>query len=181
MKLWTRLTQLLEACCTRVGLLYSLSCIYYRNIIEKEITLASITADDHILCIGGGMCPFSAIMLHEMTGAQVSVIDKDSACIPAAKNMIDRFGYGDKVNVMCCEGAQMEFENYSVVHFALQVSPVMTVFKQAEKNVAPGTRLLVRRPKKSKMLCYCPYITHSARNIGRTLLYVKQDAMEAGA
>jgi 2-polyprenyl-3-methyl-5-hydroxy-6-metoxy-1,4-benzoquinol methylase len=169
--------------------IYQLASGYYREVIEKEAVLASVTAKDHVLCIGGGSCPFSAILFHHVTGAKVTAIDNDKDCIPKARQVIGRLGISDYVRVFCQDGGceKMDFSAYSVVHLALQVTPMDSVFSQVEKQVAPNTRVLIRRPTKtlrgiynelpSPLLTSCPYVAHKSRNIGSTLLYIKQGDM----
>ncbi|MCL2619522.1 MAG: hypothetical protein FWD97_01135 [Defluviitaleaceae bacterium] len=181
----TNLTYKIEEQATKAGFVYKLSSNYYKNIIEKEAVLANITADDHILCIGGGICPFSAILFHQTTGARVTVIDNNESCIPQAKCLIRRVGVESHVKVLHqCGCSNICFNDFTVVHLALQVTPIERVFENLQKQVKVGTRLLVRRPKKHLGGLYCqmcdnaltcrPYVTHKSRNVGNTALYIKQ-------
>jgi len=185
----TGITQKIECRAAKSRAVYWLASQYYRDVVQKEIELAGITKNDHILCIGGGICPFSAILFHQATGARVTVIDNNTACVPQAQRVIERLGLGGHVRVFCQDGgsAELSLSEYSVVHFALQVSPMERVFSRVEKQAAHGTRLLVRRPKSRLCGLYgclpgfalacCPHITHKARNIGSTLLYVKGERL----
>ncbi|MDR2167246.1 MAG: class I SAM-dependent methyltransferase [Clostridiales bacterium] len=187
LNLITNLTHKIEDRAVRAGFAFRVASGYYRDVIEREATLASITKDDHILCIGGGICPFSAILFHQRTGARVTVIDNNAACIPKAREVIARLGLADFLTVIHQDGdcPDLQFDNFSVIHLALQVSPMERVFARAVAATAPGTRLLIRRPKKYLANIYCPsftgalddkpYTTHKSRNIGCTLLYIKQD------
>jgi len=182
----TDFTYKIEHCAVKARLVYKVACSYYRDVIEKESILASITEKDHILCIGGGICPFSAILFHQITGAKVTVIDNNEICIPKAKQVIEHLGLNHKVNALYQNGGSTDilFANYSVVHIAMQVSPMEQVLSAVERQMMPGTKLLVRRPKKQlgniynqltdRLLSRCPYTTHQFRNIGSTLLYIKQ-------
>ena len=182
----TAFTQEIENCAIKAGFMYRFASRYYKNIIESEAILANVTEKDHILCVGGGVCPFSAILFHQLTGAKVTVIDNNMDCIPKAKQIISRLGLEEQIFVYCQDGrcAEIPFSEYTVVHLALQVSPMESVFAQIESRLAPGTRLMIRRPKKqlcnaycrlfSNLLSCCAYTTHHARNVGSTLLYIKQ-------
>ena len=184
----THFTRKLEAQAANAGLVYRFASRYYREIIEKEAVLAGITAKDHVLCVGGGVCPFSAILFHQLTGAKVTVVDNNAACIPKAQQLIRRLGLGNHVHVHYGDGANLHYSEYTVVHLALQVSPLESVISQVEKRLAPGARLMVRRPKKQlcglycdcgaseNLLQHCPYTTHKARNVGSTLLYINYAA-----
>jgi len=190
----TRLTQGVECLASRSRLVYWFASQYYRDVIKNEIGLANITGNDNIFCIGGGACPFSAILFHQATGAKVTIIDNNHVCTSMARQVIDRLGLGGYVRVLCQDGgsAELSLSEYSVVHFALQVSPMDHVFSRVEKQVARGTKLLVRRPKSrvsnlygrlsNLLLACCPHITHGkARNIGSTLLYVKGERLQGAA
>jgi len=182
----TDLTYKIEALAAELGAVYRVAARYYQDVVEKESVLASITKDDHILCIGGGVCPFSAILFHQATGAKVTSIDSNAECIPVAQQVIDGLGIGNDVRMLCQDGgAVADLTQYSVVHLALQVTPMDEVFAQVEKQVKAGTRILIRRPKKSidgayselpsPLLAGCPYVEYKqAGNIGSTLLYIKQ-------
>jgi len=182
----TDLTYKIESLAAELGAVYKVASKYYQDVIEKESVLASITQDDHILCIGGGVCPFSAILFHQATGAKVTAIDSNPECVPVARQVIDELGIGGYVRVLCQEGSEVaDLTQYSVVHLALQVTPMDQVFAQVEKQVRAGTRILIRRPKKSidsvysdlpsPLLVGCPYVEYrQAGNIGSTLMYIKQ-------
>jgi len=178
-------TQKIESIAVKVKPVYWMVSKYYRDIVQKEIDLANITDKDHILCVGGGICPSSAILLHQSTGAKITVIDNNELCVSKAQEAIGRMGLGLHIRVMCQDGGcdKLPLGDYSVVHIALQVSSY--VFSQIEKRAAHGTKLLVRRPKKGLYKLYshmashfCEHCRHTvhkrARNVGTTLLYVKQ-------
>jgi len=175
------LTYKIEDCAVRSRLFYRIAGRYYKSVIEKETALANITSRDHILCIGGGICPFSAILFRQATGARVTVIDNNYACIPKARQVIRRLELQSDVTVLHQEGgcANLDYAAYSVIHLALQVSPMEQVFSKLKQQIHPGTRLLLRRPKKhlggmSRAIpADSPFISHKSRNIGSTLLYTK--------
>jgi len=182
------LTQKIENWASKTEFLFKIAKDYYQEVVQNEVILANITSDDNILCIGGGICPFTAILFHQVTGAKVRVIDNNSCCVNKARQIIDRMGFSESVKTVCQDGssAGLSFAEYTVVHFALQVSPMECVFSNVESRVAPSTKLLVRRPKKqlknlyshlpNPLLHSCPLTTHKkARNIGSTLLYIKQE------
>ncbi|MCL2170522.1 MAG: hypothetical protein FWB71_00095 [Defluviitaleaceae bacterium] len=160
----TKLTHKIETLAVRNPLIYRIAARYYTKIIQKEISLAGITENDRILCIGGGICPFSAIMLHQATGARVTVIDNQSACIPHARKVIKRLGISESVHVMCQDGccANLSLENFNIIHFAVQITPMESVFANAERLALAGTKFLVRQPKNSVN-----------KLVGNTMLYVK--------
>ncbi|MCL2864450.1 MAG: hypothetical protein FWE25_02795 [Lachnospiraceae bacterium] len=184
----TTVTRKIETLATTQEVIYKLAQSYYFDVIQKEVILANLNKDDHILCIGGGICPFTAILFHTITDAKVTVIDNDILCIPKAQNIIARFGLTKHIQVLHQDGRSKDFsfQPFTVVHFALQVSPMESVFSWVEQQVNTHTKLLLRRPKKqlkelyqplqNTLLQNCPFTLHQgSRNIARTLLYIKSE------
>lgn len=181
----TSFTQKFEDRALGSPVVYNLLEKYYKSTVENEQILGSITQADHMLCIGGGICPLSAILFSQNTGAKVTVIDNNLDCVTKAKQAVAHLGLSDQIRVLHQDGAEshMDFAQFSVVHLALQVSPLDKVFTFIDSKIAPGTRVLVRRPKQrlkglycqlsQGLLACCPYTTHSLCNTGTTLLYVK--------
>lgn len=184
----TQFTQKIEYWAANSKVVYALASCYYRDIIRREAELANINFKDHVLCIGGGPCPFSAILLHQATGAMVTVIDNRKECVQAAKELVTRMKLDKVVNVIHQDGLETELKNYSVILLALQVHPLESVLVNLQKKAPPGTKFLVRRPKQGLEKLYsslsldwlkeCMAVTHKgARNIGNTLLYIKQECV----
>lgn len=184
LKWLTNFTYKIEQRASEDDAVYQIACKYYEEVVHKEAVLASITETDHMLCIGGGICPFSAILFHQNTGAKVTVIDNNEECVPKARQVIEKLGISEYVEVSHADGAcdSVDLSAYSVVHLALQVEPMEHVFSHIEAQVKPGTKLLVRRPKKGlgaiydKLEASSAYVSHKACNIGATFLYIKEDA-----
>ncbi|MCL2837678.1 MAG: hypothetical protein FWE04_01230 [Oscillospiraceae bacterium] len=155
------ITRKIESCAAKSKLAFWFAKLYYHAVIRKEIQLAKIRAGDNMLCIGGGVCPFSAIMFHQTTGARVTVVDNCETCARLARSVVEQLGLSEKIRVQCRDGADMDVSEYSVVHLAKQISPAETVLSEVKNRASAMTRLLIREPKK---------------RIGNTLLYVKGGA-----
>jgi len=179
----TVVTQKIEWLATEMKPVYKLAEKYYVRLVKSEAVLANIRRDDHVLCIGGGICPFSAILFHQMTGAKVTVIDNCEKCVHKAKKTIARLGLGDHIHVWLQDGCSRHilYADYSVVHLALQVYPMEQVFSSVVRGITPGTRLLVRQPRNRAWegertftgLKYKDCVKHTSRNVGSSSLYVK--------
>lgn len=181
-----RLTHFLENFINKTKTAYWFATQYYKNIVKREIALADITSSDNILFIGGGICPMSAILLHQATNAKITVIDNDSECIPKAQEIIKQLGMSNSIQVLHQDGKTptLPLHDFTVVQFAMQVTPMWDVFSQVEKQVTPGTKLLIRKPKKTFCNLYsrllhiscdnCHSVNHNrTSNVGSTILYVK--------
>ncbi|MCL1882884.1 MAG: hypothetical protein FWF81_03925 [Defluviitaleaceae bacterium] len=170
----TSVTQKIESLAVKLGFLYHFAEKYYIDMVKKESMLAGIGVNDHILCIGGGCCPFSAILFHRTTNAKVTVIDNNPKCVYMAQELVFRLGLDEKINVLLHNGCPSDIKKYSVIHLALQVDPIEQVISDVEYRMTPGTKLLIRRPKKHLCCMYSKFITHKFRNVGRTFMYTAQ-------
>jgi len=182
----TSVTQRIEYIAAKNSVIYKMAELYYKDVVQKEVELASILQDDRVLCIGGGACPLSAILLHRLTGAKITVIDNDRACVLASRRAINRLGYADSIEILHGDGDAIDPCKFSVVHFAMQVCPLEQVFRAVENRLSSGARILVRRPRHrikglyssmdSEPLRSCARITHKhLRNLGETILYQKEE------
>ena len=182
----TNFTQKIEFLATKLNLIYKIASSYYFEVIRYEVALGGINKNDHILCIGGGFCPFSAILFHQMTGAKVTVIDYNSECIHKSQKFIEKKGLSEDIKFFCKNGCcpEIDYDEYTVIHFAMQVSPLEFVLNEVKKRILPGTKMLIRRPKDILNSLYSPLpiekfgfsycIDHKqAVNIGSTYLYIK--------
>ena len=180
----TALTQSIEYLAGRSRLVYALMGLYYKSIIRQEAHLAGISSKDKILCIGGGPCPYTAILLHKLTGAPVTVIDNNRFCVQKSLGLIKRLNLQDEIKVLCSEGENIDCHGFSVIHLAMQISPKEKVLKRLLGDAQEGAKILVRMPKPVVKGLYCniscnPFSKgcvahHLFANIDSTALFVKE-------
>ena len=142
-------TQMIERIACNSRWLYCLTKKYYEKTVKREVELAEITADDHVLVVGGGPCPHSGILIHELTGARVTIIDNQQNCVDCSIQLIKKLGLQEHIDIKLEDGINTKTWKYSVVHLALQISPKGEVLKSLDRNARIGTRILVRLPKES--------------------------------
>lgn len=176
-------TKKLECLAARSKVVYNVLSMYYRRIVSKEIRLADIHEDDRILCVGGGPCPFSGILLHERTKAHVTIIDIDEHCVEVSRQLVKKLGYEDFIEILHGDGSDICPENYTVIHMAVQVCPLDKVFSSIRQKCRLGSKILVRIPKKHMSHTYnisdlavfnaCSgKAGHLFRNIDSTALFI---------
>ncbi|NLJ88370.1 MAG: class I SAM-dependent methyltransferase [Epulopiscium sp.] len=180
----SRATKLLELLAAKSISIYKIASVYYKSLVKEEVSLASIKSTDKVLCIGGGPCPFSGILLHEYTGAYVTIIDNDNLSVRTARELVEKLGYADYIDVIHSDGNDIFPTDYDVIHMALQVSPMDQVFCNMKKRCSFGSKILVRLPKKGLtkfydindhsifINCYKKSV-HNWRNVDSTALFVK--------
>ncbi|SCZ06885.1 nicotianamine synthase family protein [Alkaliphilus peptidifermentans] len=185
MKLIPTFTSKLEKLCSISPLLIKLVEIYYKDLVKREVDLGQISCDDHVLCIGGGPLPCTALAIANQTGAQVYVIDIDPLSVEIAQKVIKRLNMTQKVKVGLASGQQMDVSDFSVVHVALQAYPREDIFKNVWKKAPAGARILMRSPKEALRPFYsslpdechkchqCMNIKQNNMTISCTLLFTK--------
>jgi len=153
--LWiTRLTQLIEHFAIKSRLAYYCISAYYRMLVKREVCLAGINERDRVLCIGGGICPYTAILLNKYTKAHITVIDNNIECVEKARKFINRLGL-NRINIIYGDGEDICCHGYTVIHLAMQISPKELVLNKIMQKAQPGTRVLIRKPKKGVDKLYC--------------------------
>lgn len=152
---------------------------YYKPIVKRETKLIDKSKVENILCIGGGNFPATAILLHKLTKANVTVIDNDQTTIKNATKLIKKLKLENKVNVLNVDGLEIDALPYDLVHVALQISPKDDVIKQIRNSKKDCTPVIVRIPKDKLKNLYNEYSAVEAKftkqpfysNIGKSYLY----------
>lgn len=142
-----KLSRFIEKAAVRNKLLLGLLSIYYRDLVKREVKLAQLSPDDKILCIGGGKCPLTAILIHKYSGAHVTVIDNDISCVNRANECI-HLNCLSNINVKYDDGNKIDPADYNVIHLAMQVYPMQDVLEHIIQKSNQNTKILVRKPKK---------------------------------
>lgn len=178
-----RTTKLIEQLAAKNSAFYRIISLYYKKLVKEEVSLANINSSDNVLCIGGGPCPFSGILLHEYTGAHVTIIDNDYSCVRTSKALIEKMGYADDITILYSDGSDISPEDYSVIHMAVQINPMEQVFTHLKEGCSLGAKILVRLPKKTLTNLYSindremfedisKKAYHSWRNVDSTAMFV---------
>ncbi|MCC5910528.1 MAG: hypothetical protein JJT76_08845 [Clostridiaceae bacterium] len=160
--------------------------LYYKNIVEREISLGEISSKDKVLCIGGGSFPCTAMEIASRTGAYVQVIDMDPCAVENSKRLIKKLDLSEKVKVIKASGEEVDPSGFSVVHVALQAYPQDKIVKNLLKNSENNIRILVRSPKtliksfyksiQGKGYCSkCEAVQQKYSNTKATLLFIKDE------
>lgn len=152
----TSLTRRIEHLAVKSRLVYAAVSLYYRQMVQREAQLAKVGPHDRVLCIGGGICPYTAILLHHLTGAEVTVIDNDRGCVEKCGKFLRDVGL-DGVGVQWADGTKVNCRDYTVIHLAMQICPREDVLRRVLSNAPEGARVLVRVPKGCLEGLYCSF------------------------
>lgn len=141
----TEITTVLERLAIRLPVLHPLFSLYYDATIEKEIALGQITSSDHVLFIGGGPFPWTAMRVAEKTGATVDILDNSREAVQTAEKVIQRHTYASQLSVIYGAGEVVDAEGYSVIYIARQAQPHLHILENIWPTCEKGARIIVRQ------------------------------------
>jgi len=147
MNIIPKVVALMEKQIAFIPQLVSLYANFYREVVNNEISLAGITADDRVLNIGCGGIPFTSILIARQTGAKVWAVDRDSEAVNVARSCIEKTGLNRLISVEHYNGIDPLPFDYSVAIVALQVEPKKEVLNNLMQNGTPGAKIIMRRPR----------------------------------
>lgn len=126
---------------------------YYKRLVRKELSLTTLSKSDHILFIGAGALPLSAVYLKKYTEANITIIDNNNEMITCANNYLK--STNKDIKSLCIDGKNIDIDAYSVIFIANQVAPKSTVVNYILNHAKSNTKLFVRGvyTNKHKYLC----------------------------
>ena len=132
----------LEGVISRIAPLSWLYMSPYRPIVQREVELANIRSGEHVLQIGAGSIPYTAVYIAEMADVYVTAIDRDRLAVERGRRWIERMGASDRVQVMHDDGMNCPLSNIAAVFIALQVEPKEKVMDYIMVKVHQGLKWL---------------------------------------
>ncbi len=155
---------------------------YYRKVVENEIKLASITAEDRVLNVGCGGIPFTAVLIAKMTGARVWAIDCDEAAVKVARRCVAAQRLEHLVTVVHHDGAAQIPFAFDVALVALQAKPKKAILENLLQQCGSRARLIFRRPRRELAHQYdllpprplfCDFIGQDKATFDLSVLYAR--------
>ena len=166
-----KLTTLFETLANTFPFLTFLFMPYYKAMVASEVSLASLKDRDHVLCIGGGPLPLTALLINKETNAHITILDVDQRACQKAQKLIDKLNLKNTITVVHGCGKTVDLKPYSVVHIAKQVSPKSCVLTHVKTHATKDTKVLVRYGKKHDPFS-ATVLTHTRKWVKSTCLYV---------
>jgi hypothetical protein len=119
----------------------------YERIVRREVELASLNADDHVLNVGCGSIPATAVTLVRLTGAEVTCLDHDVSAVSNARRFVYGRGLESDITVLEADGREFRFGEFSSGIVALHTIGKSTVVENFFADANRGDRLVVRYPR----------------------------------
>lgn len=126
------------------------------KLIKNEIKLADIKKDNHVLFIGSGPLPISAILVNKFTSCQVVCVEKNKNRATISCQVLDSLGLSEKIKVINDNGKKLKENNCSVVIIALLAKPKSDILDNIFKKTMTGTRIVCRTSDGARQAFYEP-------------------------
>ncbi|MEA2054149.1 MAG: class I SAM-dependent methyltransferase [Candidatus Thermoplasmatota archaeon] len=119
---------------------------FFEKMTLDEFGMAGIEKNCKVLHIGCGAVPNTLLVLAMNTDASFVGIDRDKKAVERAKDMVDRYGLGNKIHIM--EGDAMSYPTdvFDVIVISLGVEPREKVFEKIRKEAKNNTKIVARKP-----------------------------------
>ncbi len=127
-----------------MGALYARTA--YATLIDRERSAARVRPGDHVLMVGGGPFPATAIAL-AAGGCYVTVLERDRAAARRARKVVRRRSVRGVVRIICRDALRFPCVGFAAVIVALHVVPKAAVLRHIVAAAEPGTRILYRNPR----------------------------------
>ncbi len=124
----------------------SLFCKLFSRSVQEEILSAGITRGQRVLFVGGGALPYSAVLIHKLTGARVDVVDRDPRAYSLAKKLEGTLFKG-YFRAQFMDGETCDPARYDTVIIARQVVGKQKLLACYREKMSHKTTLIVRTPR----------------------------------
>ncbi|QNO16276.1 hypothetical protein HYG86_16610 [Alkalicella caledoniensis] len=131
----------------KIPALCQLYCGFYKSAVLDEAKLANLDTQDHLLFVGGGAIPYSAIILSKFV-KHITVIDRDLCSTKLAKKLITKLGITN-ITLDHSKAEDLNTSPYTAVFIPLQAEPKTIILKNIKKQSCGHTKIIMRIPKKS--------------------------------
>lgn len=172
---------LFEQICGENTLFFSLYALPYHRVVARELSLGSVHADDHVLAVGCGALPFTAILTATLTGARVTGVDCDANAVIKARRLVEILGLSAQVSIHHGDAAHDLLPSADVALVALQASPKDKIHQNLQRSLpTPGGRIIYRLPRpglEREYGCFmCPrenwrHTSHNMFTFDRSVLF----------
>ena len=116
----------------------------YQELVDKELEMVGISQNDHVIIIGCGSLPITAILVATKTNAQVTAIDNDNFAVKEANKYIRKHHLEDKVKIEQADGESYPLKRFDVVYLSYGMKNKENIFKIITNNTKKNSRIIFR-------------------------------------
>lgn len=117
---------------------------YYQDIVENEIRLARITAQDTILHIGCGSLPATSLLISQKKGSHTIGIEKNLSSVRDAQYCVKVMHQEHLLQIIQSNALDYPMNTSNVIIISQGIEPRYKVLTYIANNIQPETRVLFR-------------------------------------
>jgi hypothetical protein len=123
--------------------------------------------ESHVVFVGSGPLPLTAIELHKQTGARITCIDNDPEAVRQSRALLRRLNLDRQIKVVEAGGEQAEYKDVTHAMVAALVPNQPSVVKRVLED-SPAAMIGVRSANGLRGLLYPPADTKAMEALGLT-------------
>jgi len=143
-KLMDFLYAIFEKVATKFDIISSNYLNMYQELVDKELEMVGISQNDHVIIIGCGSLPITAILVATKTNAQVTAIDNDNFAVKEANKYIRKHHLEDKVKIEQADGESYPLKRFDIVYLSYGMKNKENIFKIITNNTKKNSRIIFR-------------------------------------
>jgi hypothetical protein len=116
----------------------------FEILVRKEIALAAITPGSHILMIGSGYFPSTAIELAGQAGCRIDCVDFVAEAVAMSRKFIAKIGLDDRITIIHGRGEERDCGQYDAVLVGCLAQPKREIMANLAATAAPHCRVVCR-------------------------------------
>jgi len=128
--------------------------VRYEELARREALLGRLSVEDHVLFVGSGPFPVSAIEYTRRTGCAVDCVDFVPEAIETSSAVVARLGLTGRMRCILARGEEVPMSAYSVVMVGVLANPKAGIFANIAATGAAGVRILARTTVGLRQLIY---------------------------
>lgn len=117
---------------------------FYNEMINKEIKLADINANNKILFIGSGPIPATPLILVKKTDAYIVAIDKNPVSVKQAKCLIKKLKQENNIKIELGVASGYPLESFDLIIVAQGLQPYKESLDYIAKSIKSDTKVIFR-------------------------------------
>lgn len=127
----------------------------YLQLLKNEAALGKFRSGERAVFIGGGPLPLTGILLADIYGMRVHVVEIEPEIADISRGVIERLEPGD-VDVITGDETALADLDFDVVMVAALAEPKRRVFRNIHRYVNPDTRVIYRTYTGMRAILYAP-------------------------
>jgi hypothetical protein len=116
----------------------------FEILVRKEIALAAIVPGSHLLMIGSGYFPSTAIELAGQAGCRIDCVDFVAEAVATSRKFIANIGLDDRITIIHGRGEERDCGQYDAVLVGCLAQPKPKIMANMAVTAAPHCRVVCR-------------------------------------